>query len=1041
MCAVAGDGKSTGTQAGRMVVGTGWNPLRAWLCLLGLVCLACVRGRLEAAGDWFARAWQTDEGLPDNVVVGVVQGTDGFLWVATQGGLVRFDGRRFQGYEPVTEAGGPSGLLHGLGMDRRGRLWITKDSGVLVGLDADGITSVIRLPEARNARQVPVLEDAGGDLWLAYPTVAGRVFRIRDGAVTVLTEADGIPADGRAQVGLDSKGGVWIAVGDWIGRMNKGRVETVGRVAGLDSLVAAGGGGVWACAGRLVYRIRPDGTVVAEGVLPAEGNDPGANVMLEDGRGRLWVGTGQQGLFVGQDGVFEPVPVSHREILSLSCDSEGNVWVGTRGGGLNRVRERVVASREIASGLPFEAVRSVCCEPDGTLWAVARSGVVARRRGEVWTALGGADGWTVPDAMSVVPAAGGGVWIGTHHDGVFRWKEGVQDRVGTEAGLAGNFARSLLVTPEGDLWIGTASADGLHRLRSGVVERFALPVGSGLVRALALGPDGTIWAGTAAGMLLRVEGDRVVEETAARVPRVRTIRCLHATADGTLWVGYGGGGVGRLRGEEYHRFGSEAGMVDDYVSQVMEDGLGHLWFAGNKGLFRVGLGQFDAVARGGEARLWPTAFGREDGLPALQASREAWPGMVRADDGRLWIAMQTGLAEVTPGRSGAGPVPSVTLESVWVDGLPVAVQGPAGLRVSDPVVEAGLVRLERGRVAMVRVPAGHEQVSIEFTAPVFGSPQNVGLRFRLEGLETGWVEAGARRVAYYSHLPPGRYRFRVEVRGASGWVGNVPELDFEVAPWLWQVGWFQGLVGLLVVGGVAGMVRTGVRRRMRREVEMAERRSMLERERARIAKDIHDDLGSSLTEILLLSELGQDGVGTREEIRGDLARIAERTRHLTRALDATVWAVNPRNDTLASLVGYVCSHAEGYLGAAGVRCRMEVADEIPPVALGANVRHNVFLIVKEVLHNVVKHSGATEVALRIEVAGPELRLVIEDDGRGMRRGGEMGAGGERVSGCRGGNGLENMRRRAEECGAWLEIGSGAMGGVRVGLGLKVGAGG
>ena len=293
------------------------------------------------------------------------------------------------------------------------------------------------------------------------------------------------------------------------------------------------------------------------------------------------------------------------------------------------------------------------------------------------------------------------------------------------------------------------------------------------------------------------------------------------------------------------------------------------------------------------------------------------------------------------------------------------------------------------------------------------------------------MEAQGRRVAYYSHLPPGKFRFRVTASDGDGnWNETGPTLGLEVLPYFWQTWWFLVLAGISVLGTLGGVVRYVEIRKMRFQVERAEREGAIERERARIAKDIHDDLGASLTEITLLSELAQGGEGPPEEIQTDMRKIAARTRHLTRALDATVWAVNPRNDTLESLVTYTCSHAEDYLKPAGIRCRLEVPERLPGQVLTAAVRHNVFLIVKEALHNVVKHAEATEVSLRIVIKDGGMTLVIEDNGKGFEpdtQGVKVGT--ER----RHGSGLANMKTRAEENGGKFELRSDPHGGTRIQL--------
>ncbi len=1017
--------------------------------LTGQACLRLAIGlgllfaepRLISATNspWFARAWQTDEGLPDNAVVGIAQTKDGFLWVATQGGLARFDGNQFRDFAPITEVGVPSGLLHGLTVDRRDRLWVTKDGGVLAWVDQGRTTSLTLRGGSANARAVTPVEDGEGNMWAAYPAVSNRLVRVRDGQVSYFGSDQGLPVGSTLQLACDKAGQLWFATADVLGVFRSGKFVALGTVPGVQCIAAASSGGLWVGAGSRVMRFAEGVGAVPVGVLPASRANVNATVVLEDRANRLWVGTSGQGLFQRDGESFTSVAVSHREILSLAEDREGSVWVGTRGGGLNRLRPSVVESHEILSGLPFEAVRSVCQDQEGRLWAVARSGVVARQEGGVWTVLGASNGWTISDAMAVVADPKGGVWIGTHSDGLFLWRDGVVASFTTREGLAGNFARSLLAGTNGDLWIGTASSVGLHRLRAGKLRRFDLPAGSGLVRAMALDVTGTLWAGTAGGLLVRVKEDVLVDETAGSVPRLQTIRCLHATEDGSLWIGYGGSGVGRLKAGQFTQFRAEQGISDDYISQILDDAIGRLWFAGNKGIFCLREKDFDDQAAGRREQLRPMIFGREEGLPALQASREAWPGTVRSRDGRLWIAMQTGLAAVHPEVIRRSPPPPVVIEKISVDGHEVAAYDVASRKLGSTAVMP--LDLRRAEDTVLKIAPGGEQVAIEFTGLSFASPRNVAFRFKLEGLEPDWVEAGGRRAAYYSHLPPGKFRFHVIASDQDGnWSDPGAVLNIEVMPHFWQTWWFQIVAASGLLALVVGMVRYVGFRKLRVQVERAEHEGAIERERARIAKDIHDDLGASLTEITLLSELAQSGEGSAEEKQQDLQRIAARTRHLTRALDATVWAVNPRKDTLESLVTYTCIHVEEYLKSAGIRCRLEVPEHLPGQPVTAAVRHDAFLIVKEALHNVVKHAGATEVSLRIKAQDGGLTIEIEDNGIGFDPD-AVDASRQQSNGARArqGCGLSNMRRRAEEMGGRFALRSAAGQGTRVELEIRFSA--
>lgn len=348
-------------------------------------------------------------------------------------------------------------------------------------------------------------------------------------------------------------------------------------------------------------------------------------------------------------------------------------------------------------------------------------------------------------------------------------------------------------------------------------------------------------------------------------------------------------------------------------------------------------------------------------------------------------------------------------------------------RVAPPVlieemrVDRRLINLRSmGEVdTPLRIPAGRQQFEIRYTGLSFSAPDKVHFRHRLVGLESQWTEAGTKRVAEYSYLPPNRYRFEVTACNNDGlWNEKGASLDFEVLPFFWQTWWFQTSSATSMAGLLAGGVFWISRRRVRHKLERTERQHALERERARIARDIHDDLGASLTRITMLSQSVRAELDSTVAAAEDVDQIYSTARELTRAMDEIVWAVNPRHDTLDSLVTYLGRFAQQFLSSVGVRCRLDVPLYLPPARVTSEVRHNVFLALKEALHNVVKHAQATEVRITLEHRGGGFVLWVIDNGTGFIPDSHLTktAAGFDTTRFSSGNGLANMRKRLEEIG-------------------------
>lgn len=296
----------------------------------------------------------------------------------------------------------------------------------------------------------------------------------------------------------------------------------------------------------------------------------------------------------------------------------------------------------------------------------------------------------------------------------------------------------------------------------------------------------------------------------------------------------------------------------------------------------------------------------------------------------------------------------------------------------------------------------------------FAAPDKVRFRYRLQGLDNAWVEADDKRSAHYGPLRPGAYRFQVIACNNDGiWNETGAAINLKVLPFFWETWWFDILAGLFFIGGVFGAVRFAVTRKLRRKLEQLRQRRALERERERIARDIHDDLGAGLTQILLQSSLARRE--PQEQIQTHLAQISGTARELVGAMDEIVWAINPENDTLEGLVTYVGKYVQEYVTQAGLRCRLDLPAQLPALVLSAEVRHNLFLAIKEVLNNAVKHAQAAEILFLLKMQPSGFSFVIKDDGRGFIPGAvEMQtADGSRISS---GHGLRNLVHRLEKIG-------------------------
>ena len=535
-----------------------------------------------------------------------------------------------------------------------------------------------------------------------------------------------------------------------------------------------------------------------------------------------------------------------------------------------------------------------------------------------------------------------------------------------------------------------------------------------------------MWIGTEGGGLYRFK--EVGRTRFSKGGRLLSdwVRTLHLDAQGVLWIGTAGGGLSRWREGELVTFTTREGLPDNTISQILEDDTGRLWLGSNRGIACVSKLELEQLAAGKLAAVYPQVYGRAEGMPSEECTGGFFPAGLRTDSGRLCFSTLKGIVVVDPrARTTDAPAPPVVLEETLMDGVAAeasGTQGAAQPRTLNPPDPAG--------TNQVVVPPGKHRLELRYTGMSFGAPERVRFRYQLEGLDPDWVEAGARRTAFYNYVPPGRYQFRVTARDGGGpWNEEGASLFMVVLPHFWQARWFIILTGVAMLGTVGGATRIIERRKHQRRLRQMEQERALERERARIAQDLHDDLGSSLTRISLLSDLAKADKDSPNLVETHAQKISQSAGQTVRALEEIVWALRPGSDSLQSLIEYITHFATELFEGDTTHCRLDLPHDLPSKALPPEMRHNIFLVVKEALTNALKHAHAREVYLHARASADSLEIRVEDDGCGFDP--EVTKARARRQG------LGNMTRRAEAMGGTLTVESRAGKGTTVRLAVTL----
>jgi diguanylate cyclase (GGDEF)-like protein len=786
--------------------------------------------------------WTSDAGLPQNTVETIVQTRDGYLWMGTEEGLVRFDGTRFVVSDRQSAPALRSAFVSSLFESADGTLWIGTYGGGLARLRNGRIEAFH--PDLLGSDRIRTMHAAANGV-LFVATAGGGLLRIDGDRVSRFTTRDGLPVDR-----------IWTVIGD-----------------GADGLwVATHGGGVvrWRD-GRVQQRITSK-----EG-LP---NDF-ARALLRDADGTLWIGTDGGGFAEWRGGAIVRV-VTTRDglpsdlIRTLRRDRDGSLWIGTDGG-LARWRGGRAEALTSADGLPSSIVRTVIEDREGSLWIGTTGGLVrlndtrflpftrkegltvdaARalledREGRMWVGTDGgglcrvlpaparcftkADGLPHDVIYALAESADGSLWIGTDGGGVVRLRGGsFAERIDVaHAGLPNDRVRALVETPDGTLWVSTTG--GLARVRGGKAATVSGLAGRQLRPLLAL-PDGSLLVGTDGAGLWRATADGTrATQIAAAGKGLGSDRVFSLALDaggGAVWVGTSGGGLTHLD------LGSGAtrtltrrdGLHDDVVFQLVDDGA-DLWMTSNRGLYRVSRDRVLAAMRGKPSDLAGTVYGSSDGMPSAECNA-ASPAAIRARDGRLWIATARGAAVVDPHATVRNTVPPVVhVESVVIDGSPIAAGVLAGRTGGVPPPGE---RDARGPA--VETTAATQRLDVHYTALSLRAPERVTFRYRLDGFDRGWVDVGTNRVAHYTRLAPGKYTFHVMATNEDG-VPSVSEgrVALSVAPRWFETWWARLLAIAAIAAAVWGAVRlrlaAGVQR-IAQQLEDANRQLAAANERLR----------------------------------------------------------------------------------------------------------------------------------------------------------------------------------------------------------------
>ena len=779
--------------------------------LWALVLLSCAAAWKASALDpnkvltqYVHDAWDTADGLPQASVQDLIQSRDGYIWFGTQEGLVRFDGVRFDVFDKQNTSALTTGNISCIIEDVDGVLWIGTTGGGLLRAQDGEFTAYTTQQGLSSNVVLSLLETASGDIWIG--TDAGLNL-FRDGHFTIYTTADGLPHDTIPALVQDRHGRVWAGTqGGGIGLVDKEQILVLDESWGLSSnsvraLLSAEDGSVWIGTDNGGLSRYKDGTFVETPKVEELGADS-VYSLAEDGDGNLWVGTANNGLIRCRQGMMSLYSSSegltHDRVSSLMMDREGSLWIGTFGGGLNRLRDTPFTTYGAKEGLSSDHIWSVFEDREDCLWIGTQVGLDMMVDGIPSPYAGRAEMEGKP-VMALFQDGEGRLWVGTHGYGLWRLQDGAWTTWTEEHGLADNIVFTINQDANGTIWAGTQA--GLTRIIDDELHTFTTADGlpHDNIRGLQVDGDNTLWIGTrGAGLARYVNGAfETIDLGAERTPNQLLIMEVYLDGRGGLWLGTPEGLL-YYRDGETRQITTQNGLYDDTVHRILEDDIGNLWISCNHGIYRISRLDLERFSAGTSDQVTSESYGRADGMRNEECNGGYQPAGWRTMDGRLWFPTIDGLVSLDPSDIRSSDVPPpVLIERVHVDAEPIDPD-------ETPILPAGASRFE-----------------FHYNAPTFLDPDKVQFRVRLDGLDDDWVDAGTRRIAYFTQLNPGEYTFNVTACNSDGvWNENGATFSFVLQPRFYQRPLFYGFCALLVVTAALGMHGMRVRQLRVREKEL-----------------------------------------------------------------------------------------------------------------------------------------------------------------------------------------------------------------------------
>lgn len=928
------------------------------------------------------RVWQQQQGLPQGTVYSIVQTHDGYLWLGSQTGLARFDGVRFETLENIRPSTPPNLWIRTALEDSKHALWIATSDAGIYRMEGDTFTHFSKTEGLASDSVSCLVQAKNGDIWAC--TDAG-IARIHDAAVTMFATGQGLANNAVRSACQASDGTIWVA-GDSASLSSFDGSEFVSRqITKIPSDVSVralecSDDGLWVGSAAGLVRINKSGEQLwtsKDGLA-----DTRILCLAESREGGLWIGTrnGFSRLRKGEIESYRPQEgLSQSTVYSIFEDVEGSLWVGTKNG-LNQFFSARALPYTVNEGLPSNDTGPILQDKGGTIWIGTLGAGLARFDGKRFQVTTSKQGLSSNTIYTLATDAAGALWVGTTL-GIDRLREGKVDASYTTAqGLPSANILALFFDHRGVLWAGTEK--GPARLENG---SFNIPKNlsaelKGPIVAINEDHDGRMYLATEHdGLFVYQDGNS--HELVGNNGPIHDVSAMFTDSDGMLWIGTEGAGLHLLDHGKMTTFLIRDGLFDNEIYGIIRDDSNRLWMACSKGIFSVNRSELLDFAAGKRKRVSSTPYSPTDALRTIESRSGVQPGSVKMQDGRVWFSTIRGLYVFDPNHLRLNiPPPPVVIEETTVNGERM-----------DPS-------------AIADIPPGLKNLEFTYSGLTFLQPNRLTFRYILEPFDKKWIQAGTRREASYTNLPPGKYRFRVIGCNADNACNEAAApASFTLAPHFYQRAWFPPLCAALLA--LAGWMIYQLRiHRLREQF------NIILTERSRIARELHDTLIQGLSGITMEMQALAGRMRSPEE-RATLQDIVRDAGTCLKETRRSVAGLRSEQGPGSGLAAAIAQAAKHITEAKAIKLKLKL--DKAPNGLSPEVQYNLLRIASEAVNNSVKHSGAKIIEVTLAVTAEALQLAVKDDGTGFSR--------ENGNARPGHYGLIGMKERAAQIGAELNL--------------------